>query len=197
MSILVIKIKHHIDLTTSLEKAILVANYAIKNRNKLSSKYVSDIGLPSAISNQILRKYGKNKKCKSINSNRIKLVAPAQSVRIDGKSIRIVPLKITLFNESRYIITKVNQIELDNTYAYIAFEQEDKSQIQTENWIGVDLNATSYCAVVANPQTSKVVKLGKQAPEIHKKYKALRSSLQRKKLYKKLKQTKGKERKGN
>ena len=60
--ILVVKIKHHADLTEELKKAVLVANYAIKNRSKLSSTNVSHIGLPSAISNQVLRKYGKNKK---------------------------------------------------------------------------------------------------------------------------------------
>ena len=65
-TILVVKIKHNTDLSSELKKAIQVANYAIKNRYKLLSANVSDIGLPSAISNQILRKYGKNKKCKKI-----------------------------------------------------------------------------------------------------------------------------------
>jgi putative transposase len=46
---------------------------------------------------------------------------------------------------------------------------------------------------VASAPNGKVIKLGKQAPHIHKKYKSLRSSLQRQKLYRKLKQTKGKE----
>jgi len=44
-SILVVKIKHNADLTEELKKAVKVANYAIKNRYKLSSKNVSDIGL--------------------------------------------------------------------------------------------------------------------------------------------------------
>ena len=193
MSNLVIKIKHNLNLTDLLSKAILVANYAIKNRYKLSSANVKNIGLPSAISNQILRKYGKQKKCKRINPNKIKLVAPAQSIKINDNQIKIVPLKIILMNNSKYKITKVNQIELDNTYAYVCFEQSDQPQIQVNNYIGIDLNATSHCAVVANPLTCKVIKLGKQAPHIHKKYKTLRRKLQYKKLFKKLKQTKGKE----
>jgi putative transposase len=192
MSILVIKIKHNADLTEHLRKAVLVANYAIKNRMKLSTANVSDIGLPSAISNQILRKYGKNKKCKRINPNKIKLVAPAQSIKVERSKIRVVPLKLTLNNESKYQIIKVKQIELDATYAYIAFEQQDQPMQQLEKFIGVDLNATSHCAAASAPN-GKVIKLGKQAPHIHKKYKALRSGLQRKKLFKKLKQTKGKE----
>jgi len=192
-SILVVKIKHHANLTEELKKAILIANYAIKNRDKLSSANVSHIGLPSAISNQVLRKYGKNKKCKSINEKKIKLVAPSQSVKIDGNQIKIVPLKLTLTNESKHQITKVYQIELDKTYAYIAFSKMNEAQLATSKFVGVDLNATSHCAVVGEPISGKVIKLGKQAPYIHKKYKALRSSLQRCKLYKKLKQTKGKE----
>jgi putative transposase len=192
-SILVVKIKHNADLSSELEKAVQVANYAIKNRYKLSSKNVSYIGLPSAISNQVLRKYGKNKKCKRINPDKIKLVAPAQSIKIDGNSIIIVPLKLTLTNESKHQIAEVYQIELDKTYAYVAFSKTNEMPLETSQFVGVDLNATSHCAVVADPVSGKVIKLGKQAPHIHKKYKALRSSLQRQKLYKKLKQTKGKE----
>jgi putative transposase len=193
MSNLVIKIKHNADLSDMLSKAVLVAKYAIKNRYSLSSKNVSDIGLPSAISNQILRKYGKNKRCKKINPQKVKLIAPSQAIKINGNAIMITPLKLKLLNESKYTITKINQIELDTIYAYICFEQQDQPQKQVGNWIGIDLNATSYCAVVANPQTGKVVKLGKQAPHIHQKYKQLRSSLQIKQLYQKLKQTKGRE----
>jgi putative transposase len=95
-----VTIKHNTDLSSELAKAVQVANYAIKNRDKLSSKNVSDIGLPSAISNQVLRKYGKNKKCQRVNPDKIKLVAPAQSIKVDGKSIRIIPLKLTLTNDT-------------------------------------------------------------------------------------------------
>jgi len=193
LSNLVIKIKHNVNLTELLSKAVLVAKYAIKNKYLLSSKNVSDIGLPSAISNQILRKYGKNKRCKKINPQKIKLVAPNQSIKIDGNDITITPLKLKLLNESKYTITKVNQIELDATYAYVCFEQPDQPQKQVENWIGIDLNATGHCAIVANPKTGKVVKLGKQVPHIHHKYKKLRTSLQKDQLFRKLKQTKGRE----
>jgi putative transposase len=193
MSNLVIKIKHNTDLSSNLEKAFKIANFGINNRSKLSSANVKDIGLPSAISNQILRKYGRNKKCKHINPEKIKLVAPSQSIKIIDNTITITPLKLTITNQSKYKITKVNQIEIDHTYAYVCFNIEDKPKQDVQNYIGVDLNATSHCAVVGNPKTGKILKLGRQAPAIHKKYKALRSKLQSKKLYKKLKQTKGRE----
>ena len=195
MSNLVVKIKHNTDLSDSLSKAVKIANFAIKNRHKLSSANVSDIGLPSAISNQVLRKYGKNKKCKRIKPENIKLVAPSQSIKVNGNNITITPLKlnITIDPKCKHIITKVNQIELDHTYAYVCFEANDEPLKEVQNYIGVDLNATSHIAVVGNPQTGKILKLGKKASHIHKKYKALRSDLQKKKLYKKLKETKGKE----
>ena len=193
MSNLVVKIKHNIDLSDSLGKAVKVANFAIKNRNKLSSANVSNIGLPSAISNQVLRKYGKNKKCKRIKPENIKLVAPSQSIKVNGKSITITPLKLTLTNLTGYTITKINQIELDRTYAYVCFEASDEPLKEVQNYIGVDLNATGHVAVVGNPKTGKILKLGRQAPAVHAKYKALRSDLQKKGLYKKLKQTKGRE----
>lgn len=192
-SILVVKIKHNSNLTEELKKAIKIANFAIKNKDKLSSANVSDIGLPSAISNQILRKYGRNKKCKKINANNIKLVATNQSIKIKNNKITIVPLKLSFLNESKYDFEKINHIELDATYAYVNFSKVNEKQLLTNNFIGVDLNATHHCAVAADPLTGKVIKLGKQAPHIHKKYKALRSNFQRKKLFKKLKQTKGRE----
>lgn len=190
---LTIKIKHNLDLKEMLSKAVLIANFAINNRKKLSSKYVSNIGLPSAISNQILRKYGRNKKCKKVNPENVKLIAPSQSIKVIDNTIIIRPLKISLSNKSKYKIDEVNQIELDSVYAYVCFEEQNKPLKEVKNWIGVDLNATSHCVVIANPKTGKVTKLGKQAPHIHQKYKKLRASLQSKKLYKKLKQTKGRE----
>ena len=153
MTNLVVKIKHNTDLSDSLNKAIKVANFAIKNRYKLSSANVKDIGLPSAISNQVLRKYGKNKKCKHIKPENIKLVVPSQSIKIVDNIITITPLKLTITNQSKYKITKVNQIELDHTYAYVCFNVKDKPKQEVQNYIGVDLNATSHCTVVGNPKT--------------------------------------------
>jgi len=56
--ILTFKIKHDRDFTVQLKQAKQVAEFAVANRDKLSSKNVSHIGLKSVISNQILRKCG-------------------------------------------------------------------------------------------------------------------------------------------
>ena len=54
-------VKHRLCLNDYLCKAKEIANYAVQNKNNkklLTSKHVKQFDLPSAISNQILRKYG-------------------------------------------------------------------------------------------------------------------------------------------
>jgi putative transposase len=136
-----------------------------------------------------LKKYGSNKKIKKISN--VKLIIPGQKikVKIEEKTIYVPCLKLTLiyhFTE----FAKVNQIELDNEYAYVVVTVPEKTPLQPEAWIGVDLNTTGYCAVAANPTTGKVLKLGKEAHHIHRKYKNQRRNLQKKgknKLVKKIK----------
>jgi putative transposase len=187
--ILTYKVKHGIDLSSELAKVKQVAEFAIANRDKLSTKWVKHFGVKSAISNQILRKYGKNKKVKSVNS--VLLTIPAQAIKRDGSQIRIVPLKINLEINKQF--EKVNQIELDNEYAYIAVTVQEKEFFPPINHIGVDLNATGHCAVVAVKETGKVYKLGKSAQHYHNKYKAIRKILQKRGLYKKVKQINNRE----
>ena len=64
--ILTYKVKHNMDFSKELTIAKKIANFAIQNRDKLSSKNVAYLGLESAISNQILRKYGRNKKANTL-----------------------------------------------------------------------------------------------------------------------------------
>ena len=85
--ILTFKVQHQQDFSTQLRQARQIAKFAIANRDKLSSKYVSHFGLKSAISNQILREYGRNPKCKSVRN--IKLIVPNQSIKVDKENKRI------------------------------------------------------------------------------------------------------------
>ena len=90
---LTIKIKHEADLSSELEKAKMVADFALKTGSR-SSKDVKHIGLKSALSNQILKKYSSNKKLKSIN--RVKLTVPNQSIKVDKEELFIPCLNLRI-----------------------------------------------------------------------------------------------------
>lgn len=188
--ILTCKIKHNQNFDLELSKAKEVAIIAKKTKTR-SSKDVKQIGLPSAISNQILRKYSSNKKLKRINS--VKLTIPSQGIKLEQKQnkIKISCLKLQLDLPKH--TEKIHQIELDNKYAYVSYAVEEDKEIQCQSWLGVDLNTTGHCVVAANPTTKKVWKLGKIANHIHKKYKNLRKKLQKRKRRKALKKIKNKE----
>ena len=186
--ILTCKIKHNQNFDIELSKAKQIAVVAKKTKTR-SSKDVKQIGLPSAISNQILRKYSSNKKLKRINS--VKLTIPSQGVKLEEKKIKVSCLQLHLDfpKQSR----KIHQIELDNNYAYVSYAVKEEKEITCQSWIGIDLNTTGHCVVAANPTTKKVWKLGKMANHIHKKYKTLRRKLQKRKRRKALKKIKNKE----
>lgn len=187
--ILTYKIKHHRDFSRELELAQRVAEFAIANRDKLSSKNISHLGLKSVIANQILRKYGRNKKAKEINS--VKLTIPSQGIQFKDGVIFIPSLQLTIpFNRE---CDKINQIEIDDVYAYVSVTVKEEIPYSPEVSIGVDLNTTSHCAVVAIKETGKVYKLGKEAYHIHRKYSRTRKFLQKKGFYKVVKKIKHRE----
>lgn len=189
--ILTYKIKHGGDYTDELRKAKKVAKYAIANRNQLSTKHVSHIGLKSIISNQILRKYGRNKKAKAVK--RVNLIIPNQGIREEGNNIMIPSLKLGLDNTIPVNYEKINQIEINDTYAFVSVTATEKPPIDSDNYIGVDLNATGHVAVVADPQSGKTAKLGKKAGHTHAKYKSIRKTLQKKGKTKRLRKVKRRE----
>jgi putative transposase len=190
--ILTYKIRHNQDFTEDLKKAFKVAEFAVRNPKCRSSKAVKDIGLKSAISNQILRKYGNQKKIKRVHN--VNLVIPNQSIRVDkdNRIITIVPLKLTL-NYQFPDFEKINQIEIDKEFAYISCTVKEESGMIPSAFIGVDRNTTGHIAVLANPDTGKIEKLGKKALHIHNKYSAIRKRLQRQGKFRQLKKIKDKE----
>lgn len=190
--ILTYKVKHGKDFTVELNKAKKVAEFALKYKSQ-SSKDVKHIGLKSVISNQILRKYSRNKKIKQVKS--VNLTIPNQGIKVDRESqmIQIPSLKLSFNYQFPNKFDKVNQIEINNEYIFVSVTVPEKEQITTDKWIGIDLNTTGHIVVVANPETGKVTKLGKKAGHVHKKYKNIRKNLQKSGDYKIIKRIKNRE----
>jgi putative transposase len=160
--ILTFKQLHNTDYTNLLLKAKDVADYAVYHKKeKISSKNVSQFGVPSAISNQVIRKYGKNKKIKKVSS--IKLVVPNQAIQLDKvkQTIYISCLKLTFKYDIHIPFNKINQIEIGDKYYYISVDVSELPEYSPLDYLGVDLNTTGHCAVVACKATNKIIKLGK------------------------------------
>jgi len=190
--ILTYKIKHGRDFSDELRKAMKVAKYAIQTRSR-SSKDVKHIGLKSMIANQILKKYSNKGRAKKVKS--VKLAIPNQGIRLDKdtRTIYAPCLKLSLRYEFPNDFEKVNQIEVGEEYAYVSVSIPEPEIVKPEAWLGVDRNTTGHIAVVSDPDSGKVLKLGKSALHIHKKYKNMRRSLQKQGKYGKVKQIRDRE----
>ena len=191
--ILTYKIKHNQDYSVELTKAKKIAQFTLKQKT-FSSKDVKHIGLKSMISNQILRKYGRNKKIKNVR--RVNLTVPNQGIQVDKKArnIRIPCLKLSFNYQFPNNFKKINQIEVNKQSIFVSVTVPEKEQSNNENnWIGVDLNTTGHCAVVGIPETGKVHKLGKKALHVRKKYLQIRRMLQKRGATQQLKQVRRRE----
>jgi putative transposase len=190
--ILTYKLRHNTDFSNELKQAFKIAEFAVNNPRCRSSKEVKDIGLKSAISNQILKKYGNQKTIKRVHN--VNLVIPNQAIKVDKESrtIRVVPLKLSLpyqFPDFQ----KVNQIELDKEFAYVSCTVAEQPEMIPQCFIGVDRNTTGHVAVTANPDTGKIEKFGKSALHVHRKYSAIRKRLQKEGKFRELKRVKDRE----
>lgn len=190
-ALLTYNIRHNRDFSDELRKARQVAEFAIKTKGN-TSKDVKHFGLKSMIANQILRKYGRNKKAKKVSH--VNLIVPNPGIFVDRalKAIIIPCLKLKLcYHFSGF--DKINQIEIDEDYAHVSVTIEESQAADDNRFIGVDLNATGHLAVVSNPETGKTWKLGKEANHIALKYREIRRQLQRQAKYRKVKQIKNKQ----
>ena len=168
--------RHNLDVKSLLQKATQVAEYAINSTHYLfSSAEVKHIGLPSVLSNAVMRKYGRDKKTKRIS--RVIIPIPKQAFKYDGSTIRIPCLKATIPFTTK---DPIQYLELSRDKLYIIVHVEEALIYKAETAIGVDLNSTGHIAVAANISTGKVQKLGKKLPHIRNKYKNLRRKMQAK-----------------
>lgn len=190
--ILTYKLRHERNLSEELGKARKVAEYALQHKSQ-SSKDVKHVGLKSVISNQILRKYSRNRKLKHIH--KVNLCIPNQGINVDKEhqAIRIPSLKLELHYQFPNTFTKINQIELNSEFMFVTVSVPEAKELKPSSWIGIDLNTTGHVAVMADPETGTVTKLGKSTLHIHNKYKSIRRKLQRQGKYKLLKSIKNRE----
>ena len=190
--ILTYKIKHCRDFSEELMKAKKVAEFGLKTK-LLSSADVKHIGLNSTIANQVLRKYSKDKKCKKIRN--VNLIIPNQVITLnkEKREIWIACIKLILPYHFNNNFEKINQIEIDNEYAMVSVTVDFPEVAEPKGFLGVDLNTTGHCVVVANSETGKIMKMGKSANHIHTKYKNIRNDLQKKGKFNRLKKIKNRE----
>lgn len=187
-------VKHNIDYSSELVKAKQVADWAVQNKFKTSSKYVKHIGLKSAIANQILKKYGKNRNIKQATN--VKLTIPASNGNIQIKDEKIYVCSLNKLYITPYFdlskIQKICQIEVDNKNYYITCEIKEEPIMSVSSYIGVDINTTEHLMVIASG--GKIIKKGRSVGHIKRKYSFIRRKLQKKQQYATLRTLKNKER---
>jgi putative transposase len=174
--LLTFKLNHHQNFEAELKKAKKVAIFAMQT-GSLSSKDVKEIGLPSVIACQVLRKYARNHMLKAVH--KVVLTVPGQAIRVvqEKRELYISCLKLRLDLSYLPPFEKVNQVELSHEFAFVTVTINEPPLREVERWIGIDLNSTGHIAVAANPSTGKVYKFGKEAPHIHRKYSRMRRHL--------------------
>lgn len=175
----VYKQRHSLDLTKELVIARKVAQFAIENRDKLSTKYVKHLGLHSHISGPILRKYGFNRVAKKVSS--VTLLIAGSKVTVKGDRIWVPTFKLFLNFPQ---LGQVRQLEWDKDYVYVYYKVDEPPLFTPEKHIGVDLNTTGHSAVAAVQESGKVIKLGRKALHTQLKYRNIRRNLQKRGLFK-------------
>jgi putative transposase len=185
--ILTCKIKHHRDFSKELEQARLVAEFAIQHRT-ISTKDVKHIGLKAVISNQILRKYARDRKAKTVSS--VCLTIPSVGSQIKNGKLYISSLKLEL--DMRRPYKEIHQIEINKDYAHVAYSVEELPQFEPQSWLGIDLNVNGYGVVLSNG--TKIKKYGKNIRHIKSTARKQRAKWQRLGLKKKVKASGSKER---
>jgi transposase len=167
------------DLTEMLDQAFKCAQFVVEERKVVSTKLLSQLELPSAISSQISKKYDSNKKIKTIYSVKLAINHNNhKNIKFNNDSIKALPRSLNLDNEYFWDYEgDIRQIELDETYLHISFAFKNKTIINQSDSIWADLNSTGHIAVMNDPSTGLVKKYFKNAHGIRQKYNDFRKSL--------------------
>lgn len=182
-------VKHRHKFKFMLDQAQKIADYAVKHKNNkkmLSSKNVKHFGLPSTISNQILRKYGRGtikqatnvhlivpNSCERTYTNKNGETKVYRNIEYSNSIVYIKPLKLRFrWNPGRDFV-KINQIEISSDRYMITatFNVTPIEQVYS-NVLGVDLNCGIGRSIAncANLKNGEILNIGKQGPNIRKYY---------------------------
>ena len=172
----------------------LFESYSFPTSESLSTGNVKHIGLKSTISSQIIRKYSRNQDLRSAKN--VKLIIPSRAVNVDrDERILVIPcLKLLLNYHFSNNFKRISQIEIDSIYAYVAVVFPDEEPGSSGYYVGVDRNTKGHIAVVADPGSGKIWKLGKMCYHTHKKYESIKKRLYDMGKYKQLKAVETRER---
>lgn len=171
--ILTYKVRHNRDFSLELAKARAIVAYALQNREHFDVKDLSQFGLKPNMAAAIFKKYANDKKTKSVDMSRVKIVVNGSRVRTDFDEdiIRIPVLGLKFPIDDRYpYFDKVSVVEVDAEYAYISVLVSEPNHRNISGFIGIDLNTAGHIAVAACPKTGKVWKFGKEAEHTYTKY---------------------------
>ena len=152
------------DLQTRCGRAV---ERMLSHRDWSSSKYYGDL-VPCVVSKSLIAKYQQNSKCQQVRN----LVIPVCGDK--GKQIKLVEGGIripALFKKAvlpvawpRPIVGHVRSIELfrreGEWFASVCYDAAKDPAIPCEGVIGVDRNSVGNIAVLADPQSGAVRKLG-------------------------------------
>jgi putative transposase len=150
-----------------LDRCAVAVERMLADRSLSSSKYYSDL-VPCVVSKSLITKYQKNPKCKRVRN----LVIPVCGDK--GKQIKLAEGGIripTLFKKQvlpvpwpREIIGHVRSIELfrraGEWFASICYNAAKPIALDFSGVIGVDRNSVGNVAVLSDPQTGVVRKIG-------------------------------------
>lgn len=164
----------------------------LHDRTKNSTKYYPL--LKSAIANELIRKYQRNRKCNSVKNCVIPICgAKGVRVKLEGSSLSIPCLfkkELIPIKPLRPIIGFIRSVEFFKrgrdwfmSYTY----NTPKDEITTKGVVGVDRNARGNVATVADPLTGKVIKLGPDIKPWKDNLRNRRGKLQRAKAFNLLK----------
>ena len=142
------------------------ARRMLQRRDENSSKYYKEI--PSVIAKSLIAKYQRNAKCRNIKS----LVLPICGDK--GKQIKLVDGGIripALFKKEvlpvvwmRKVVGHVRSVEFYRSkgqwYGAFCYNTAAEPTIIARDVVGVDRNSVGNIAVLADPSTGKVIKLG-------------------------------------